>query len=235
MNKFIQKYFGLLDRIFFWRWKLGDYSSAVNGKVLMYHHVTDDPSINVPQCTCGVKAFREQINGILDEGYEFVCPDEMMEIIRTKSEKKFALITFDDVPENAYYNAIPFLRDKNIPFTLFITKNYTNTSGYINEQMLLDLNDDSLCTIGAHTVSHPMLRHSSNPEKEIRESKLYLEDLLRKPINYFAYPFGKHSSISRHIRNIAKRQGFKAAFGTIPSTINDYSAKCMFYLPRIVL
>ncbi len=64
--------------------------------------------------------------------------------------------------------------------------------------------------IGAHTMTHPRLGKISATEadKEIRESKEYLEKLLDKPVASFCYPGGNYSFLNE--RQV-KQHGFKLA------------------------
>ena len=98
-----------------------------------------------------------------------------------------------------------------------------------------ELAKDPLCTIGAHTMTHPMLRKVNNAKEEIEQSKFLLESIIGRKVEFMAYPYGKHSSISVRIRQYAKKAGFKAAFGTIPGKINRLSSVYLFYLPRVVI
>ncbi|MGP0021542.1 MAG: methyltransferase domain-containing protein [Candidatus Sulfotelmatobacter sp.] len=69
-------------------------------------------------------------------------------------------------------------------------------------------------TIGAHTLSHPML--SQLPPQlaraEICESRARLESVLEKPVWAFAYPFGDPQSVTPQVLAMAEQAGFQAAF-----------------------
>lgn len=69
-------------------------------------------------------------------------------------------------------------------------------------------------TIGAHTLSHPVL--SQMPPQlawtEIAESRARLETALGKSIWAFAYPFGDAGSVNSRVVAMAKQVGFDAAF-----------------------
>lgn len=214
-------------------WTVGGLMSKQKRIVLMYHHVTDDPNIRIPMCICSVEKFRHDILKLKAEGYQFVSASEILH--SGKIGERVALVTFDDVPHNALENAVPFLREQRIPFVLFIATQYMNTPGYITSDEVKELANDRYCTIGAHTITHPVLRKSSKKWDEIAGSKKELESLIGKEVKYLAYPYGKHSSISYGVRRIAHKAGFEAAFGTVPSTINRISSLYRFYLPRIVI
>jgi peptidoglycan/xylan/chitin deacetylase (PgdA/CDA1 family) len=59
-------------------------------------------------------------------------------------------------------------------------------------EQISDLATDPLCTIGAHTVSHPALTTLSDEEirNEMSEGKKKIEEKIKKPVKHFAYPFG---------------------------------------------
>jgi len=69
-------------------------------------------------------------------------------------------------------------------------------------------------TIGAHTLSHPML--SQTPAElartEIIESRTRLESATETPVWAFAYPFGDAQSVTPKVLAIPKDAGYKAAF-----------------------
>lgn len=70
-----------------------------------------------------------------------------------------------------------------------------------------------LVTIGAHTVRHPKLTELKTgvQEKEIQESKQRLEQLLRRDISLFSYPFGAYDD---ETPAIVKRSGLSYACST---------------------
>ena len=234
MNTISSHIFCLLDRFNTWVWRRGFDKSQPHGLVLMYHHVTDEDIEVDPCCKCKVAEFREQLIRLKADGYTFVTMDAVSASLKEFPNYKFATVSFDDVPKDVLQNAVPILRNLQIPYTLFVTSKYARSTGYISENQLKDLSKDPLCTIGAHTMTHPMLRKSKNSYDEMNQSKEYLESLIGKEVKYLAYPYGKYSSISFRVRQQAKQIGFKCAFGTIEAPITNLSANSMFYLPRMV-
>ncbi|MDD3006538.1 MAG: polysaccharide deacetylase family protein [Candidatus Pacebacteria bacterium] len=71
--------------------------------------------------------------------------------------------------------------------------------------------------IGAHTMTHPRLGKISaaKADKEIRESKEYLEKLLEKPVTSFCYPGGSYTFLN--VQQV-KKHGF-----TLARTIDRFS------------
>ncbi|HNG37409.1 MAG TPA: polysaccharide deacetylase family protein, partial [Nitrosomonas sp.] len=71
--------------------------------------------------------------------------------------------------------------------------------------------------IGAHTINHPILARIENPTayNEIAEGKKMLEEIIKAPVNLFAYPNGKPNKdyLLDHVKMV-KEIGFDAAVST---------------------
>jgi len=234
-------YYALLDKILSKRWKKASQKSKIKGEVLMFHHITDE-FVNVTiSCRCPVKVFEHYLDDYAQRGYEFVAVDEALAILeKGESPKPFCVVTFDDIPDDVYQNAYPILKRRGIPFTVFVTTKYVDWvkpetgETFITKEHLLEMDKDALCTVGAHTVSHPMLKNVENSFEEMIENKKWLETLMGHRVDYLAYPYGKHSSINNRIKKQTIQAGFKCAFSSIDAPINDISSKSLFFLPRMV-
>lgn len=217
------------------KWLAGSDSSRINGLILMYHHVTDEHVNILESCQCKVDTFRRNLIELKNKGYLFCSVETALSLIREQSSQKFVVVTFDDVPDNVYTNAYPILKELDIPFILFMTTGYIDRPGYLSKKQLLEMDKDPLCTIGAHTLTHPQLRRVANSHEELSRSKVILEQLLGHSVEYLAYPFGRQSSISKGVIHQAEKIGYKCAFSTIQTPVNDISSKELFFLPRVVL
>jgi len=72
-------------------------------------------------------------------------------------------------------------------------------------------------TIGAHTVTHPILTRVPKDiaESEILESKLTIEKEIGQPVHLFAYPNGQPGDFNEATQRLVESLGFEAAFTTI--------------------
>lgn len=208
--------------------------SIINGVILMFHNITDSYVDIDASCKCSIKDFKCILKLYKSLGYQFVSMDDAISIITQKKQIKFAVVTFDDIPDNVYQNAYPILKENFVPFTVFITLNFINKNTFISMEQLLELNKDPLCTIGAHTLTHPFLRYSENSSIEILQSKVELEAIIGKPVKYFAYPYGRYSSVSKNNIEQVKFAGFECAFSSISAPITDISLNHLYFLPRVV-
>ncbi len=80
---------------------------------------------------------------------------------------------------------------------------------------------ESGMTIGAHTVTHPILAglDDTRARAEIHDSRDHLAEILREPIRVFAYPNGLpgRDYLTKHV-DMVVQAGFKAAVSTSPLT-----------------
>lgn len=240
MHRLKGLYYNLLDSWQRRNWRNSLDKSSIHGEVLMFHHITDEYVDTIPVCRCAVKVFEHYLDDYQKKGFHFVSLDEAYSIIHNRKDSNpFCVLTFDDIPDNVYQNAYPILKKRGIPFSVFITTKFVDWINpktgeqYITMQHLKELDKDMLCTVGAHTSNHTMLREEINSKKEMLDNKEWLESLLGHPIEYLAYPYGKHSSISHKVQRQAEDIGFKCAFGTIEAPITDTSSKHLHFLPRI--
>jgi peptidoglycan/xylan/chitin deacetylase (PgdA/CDA1 family) len=90
---------------------------------------------------------------------------------------------------------------------------------------------DAGMTIGAHTVSHPML--SQMPEnlafEEMAQSRAGLEAVLGQAVWAMAYPFGNSEAVSAREPRLAERAGFRCAF----MNVEDGASDGWFGFPRV--
>ena len=83
----------------------------------------------------------------------------------------------------------------------------------LNREELLQLVSQGM-TVGAHSMSHPLLTKMSAElaEQEIRECKTRLESCSQREVWAFAYPFGHEGSASGREMTMAERAGYACAF-----------------------
>lgn len=94
---------------------------------------------------------------------------------------------------------------------------------------LIDLADGELVSIGAHTVTHPLLAALPKVEQEteIQQCKAYLEEILDQAITSFSYPNG---SSSKTTVNLVRKNGFQCACASHNDVV--WSGSDVFQLPR---
>ena len=104
-------------------------------------------------------------------------------------------------------------------------------------QMLSEMLDSGLLTVGAHTITHDAL--SKLPESRVREemagSRNRLEEKFGTSPKHFAYPYGDASSASRREFEIARSLGFTTAVTTRKGVVLPDHVEHLHALPRVSL
>ena len=181
------------------------------GEIWMLHRVVEQRSDKPEQRELEVTPdwLEQKILEYKSKGYSFISIDNLTTLNTkhsTLNTKKWVCITFDDGYRDNYTLAYPLLKRLNVPFTVYVTTGFIDNQlpmwwypGQrlgISKEELLALDADPLCTIGAHTVSHPKLDTLTYEEqyKEIVQSKQTLEVLLGHEMRHFSFPHGAHNS-----------------------------------------
>ena len=120
----------------------------------MYHRFNEDkyPSTNI-----NMEIFKKQIELIQKEKISFISPENFrINFSTTKLEKKI-LLTIDDGFTSFYEYAWPYLREKRIPFILFISTEAVGKNGYMNWSQIKEIEREEFAFIGNHSHSHEYL------------------------------------------------------------------------------
>ncbi len=94
---------------------------------------------------------------------------------------------------------------------------------------------DPLVTIGAHTVSHPILTTLSETQAraEMADSAAAIAARLGRRPEHFAYPVGQPDAAGPREFALARAVGFKTAVTTRPGVLFPDHAEHLTALPRI--
>ena len=191
----------------------------------MYHRFNEHkyPSTNIQ-----MSEFKKQIELIEKLNIKYFDPKNFEKKFNQVNSEKSIMITIDDGFESFYQNAWPFLKNKKIPFLLFISTSYVGKNGYMNWDQILEIKNSGLGTIGNHSHSHEYLTDFTNENiiMDIKKSiNIFKNKLGYNPI-YFSYPFGEYNLKQK--KYISKN--FKYAFGQHSGVIDLNKDK--YELPR---
>ncbi len=192
----------------------------------MYHRFNEKkyPSTNIE-----IDVFIEQLKIIEKEKIKFIHPKNFEKSLSQNKDERKILLTIDDGLLSFYQNAWPVLKEKKIPFILFVNTREVGSFNYMNWEQILELHNNENVEIGNHSHSHEYLVEE-NPEiikKDIAKSIKIFEEQLGKNSKFFSYPFGEYSS---EFKKIIKGLGFKYAFGQHSGVIDE--TKDLWELPR---
>ena len=103
--------------------------------------------------------------------------------------------------------------------------------------MLEHMLDSRLLTVGAHTVTHPVLADLSikELEDELVGSRVAIENRLGIHVNYMAYPFGQRKDIGSDAPASAEKVGYTAAFTTEARPVRTRPGEDAYALPRVLI
>lgn len=218
--------------------KTSSQSKAVVARIpiLMYHYIeyVQDPndkiriSLNIPP-----SVFEEQIKTLTEAGYNFLTASDLDNIIagKKKSPKNPILLTFDDGYRDFYTDAYPIIKKYNVKATQYVIVDFLDRPNHMFKSQVKEIAKDGMVEIGAHTLHHVWLKGADEKaaKSEIVESKKDLEDIINKPVNSFAYPFG---AFDDQAINLVKEAGYKDAVTTVPGDQESEDNKFFLYRLR---
>ena len=192
----------------------------------MYHRFDENkyPSTNIQ-----LDVFKKQLEIIKNEEIKFIHPKNFEKsLLENKNERKI-LFTVDDGLLSFYQNAWPILKQKKIPFILFVNTREVGAFNYMNWDQIRELSSSEYVEIGNHSHSHEYLVEESSEtiKNDILISMKIFEKELGKNSSFFSYPFGEYSL---EFKKIVKELGFKYAFGQHSGVIDE--TKNLLELPR---
>ena len=193
---------------------------------LMYHRFEENkyPSTNIK-----LNLFKKQLEIIENSGIEFVNPKNFEISLKEYKKKRKILLTIDDAFLSFYENAWPILKEKKIPFILFVSTREVGSFNYMNWEQIKNISNEDFVEIGNHSHSHEYLVDKNNEaiKNDIVTSIKIFKKKLGRNSEFFSYPFGEYSL---SFKNIIKSHGFKYAFGQHSGVIDE--TKDFYELPR---
>ena len=194
------------------------------GQVLMLHRVVENIGTQpeAPRLEVTLDYFANYLDTLRVKGIDFIGIGQVAERLKIRSRKQFVCVTFDDGYLDTFEHAYPVLKEQQIPFCVYMTcdfyrgdarPHWNPKAEMMNVEQLVALANDPLCTIGAHTCSHPHLSRLSFDEqrREIEDCKTDLEKIIGKSVRHFAYPYGDYN---QETLQIVRDIGFETAVTT---------------------
>ena len=193
---------------------------------IMYHRFDENkyPSTNIK-----LDDFKSHINLIENSKFKFISHGQFEDSIKKNNLDKKILLTIDDGFYSFYKNAWPILKEKKIPFILFINTKTVGSNGYMNWSQIKEISQFNFVHIGNHSHSHAYLADKNNEEikKDLQTSIEIFKKKLNHETNFHAYPFGEYKN---SYKKIVQNLGFQYAFGQHSGVMDKTKDK--FELPR---
>ncbi len=192
----------------------------------MYHRFNENkyPSTNIK-----IEDFKKHIEIIKNQNIEFVNPKNFEIDLSKKKKKRKILLTIDDGYSSFYENAWPILKEKKIPFILFISTREVGSNGYMNWEQIKNISKEDFVEIGNHSHTHEYLvdENLETIKRDIVTSINIFKKNMGHNSNFFSYPFGEYSL---EFKELIKSLGFKYALGQHSGVIDE--TKDFYELPR---
>ncbi len=186
--------------------------------VLMFHSVSAPEEIRLRSHIISPEKFRRFIERMKTTGYESAGLTEWNE--RAAAGRR-VILTFDDAYKDFLQNAFPVLDRLGFKAIVFVvvdrigkTNDWDEARGFPKRHLLsaAEIRELHRCGIqfGSHTLTHAWLTNLPDREldREVRDSRSKLEDLLGAEVSCFAYPWG---IADMRVRAAVARAGYKAA------------------------
>lgn len=164
--------------------------------LLIYHRVGggtgDELDVSTP-------TFATQLDIL--SGHDVIPLDAALDRVEARDPRPSVVLTFDDGFEDVHTNAWPLLRERRMPFTIYLASAYTGrtmvwegstaegTPGRgLTWAQLDEMHASGLLTIGNHTHRH--VRPEQLTHAELDECSDAVERHLGVRPGHFAYPWG---------------------------------------------
>lgn len=205
-------------------------------RVLCYHEVYRKD----------VEQFETQLLYYKDN-YRLITLGQLVDIIVHKKQDygRCLAVTFDDSHEMNLSTAVPLLKKHGIPACFFVNttplllsapeirdfsiRAHQNEHKFMNSDETKMLHDSGF-EIGSHSHSHHAMAGLSmeEAEEEFRLSKEILEEIVRRKVRFFAFPYGGKRSVSLRLIKLAGRY-YDAAFSTFRGfNTPDSNLHCLY-------
>ena len=178
---------------------------SVRVAVLGYHDFST--TLKETEMRINTQKFRAQMQYLKDQGLSVIS---MADFTAWKQGKKAipprsVVITIDDGWSSVYTDAYPILKEFRYPFTVFLYTKYIDVKGRSMSLAMIKEMQKNGATIGNHSMSHPYpatvkSQQQKGPksfaaylEREMGESKTFLEKAFGQKVNTYCYPGGFHT------------------------------------------
>lgn len=203
--------------------------------ILCYHNIKDFDASSGPMTKVySVKPtnFAAQMKALSAAGYHTILPAQLYEYLVHDGPlpSKPILITFDDTRGEQYSIGAAEMEKYGFKGVFFVMTVSINRPNYLTKEQIAALSNTGH-VIAAHTWDHHMVTKYSGEDwnTQLVKPKTKLEEIIGKPVTYFAYPFGLWNKEA--IPEI-KKSGYQMAF--ILSTKRD-SIDPLYTIRRMIV
>ncbi|MCP1676345.1 peptidoglycan/xylan/chitin deacetylase (PgdA/CDA1 family) [Natronocella acetinitrilica] len=197
----------------------------------MYHRFGEDqyPATNVT-----LEQFEAHLDYLGEEGYTVWPIERIVDHMQSGGNvpDRTVAITIDDAYRSVYDNAYPILKERELPFSVFVATDPIDEglSGYMTWEQMREMQEHG-ATFANHSATHDYLVRRENGESDEDYRTRVREDLLRararldeeldaeRIVDLFAYPYGEYNAV---VAAVAADLGY-VSLGQQSGAIGPYS------------
>jgi len=164
--------------------------------ILCYHNIKNLNAGDGPmtkEYTVSPANFAQQMKALSDAGYHTILPNQLYEYLvhNAPLPANPIMITFDDTKEDQYTVGAREMKKYGFKGVFFIMTVAINRPHYMTKEQIKELSDAGN-DVEAHTWDHHMVTKYAGEDwdNQLTKPKKKIEDIIGKPVKYFAYPFG---------------------------------------------
>jgi peptidoglycan/xylan/chitin deacetylase (PgdA/CDA1 family) len=207
--------------------------------ILMYHSISENSEVHrsayFHTCTAP-QVFREHIELLARDGYKTIGLGEAVRKLEegTRTTEKLVVLTFDDGYEDLYTEAFPILSAHGYTATVFLPTAFIgdsprqfNGATCLTWGQVRELKSAGI-EFGSHTVTHPQLTTlpAAEVQRELRSSKLEIQDRLGAQVASFSYPYAfpePDRAFRKSLRDMLIQAGYENGVSTVVGTTDSLS------------
>lgn len=198
-------------------------------RILGYHRIDDERDVLAVR----PDRFRRQLETVLEAGVRPIAVTTALETAKRDPDGRYFSVTFDDGYRDVLTNAVPILRDLEVPATVFVPSAvvdgdatywwYRTPPPAMTWDEIAELSRDPLFDFQAHGRTHRPLPRLSDEEArdEIEGSKQDIEARIERPVTAFCYPAGLYGEREA---KLVRDAGFEIAVTTDPG-VNTHDSR----------
>ena len=177
-------------------------------KIIFYHDISDK-TVHTDMATSLI-AFQEHVETAEQLGFQIVT--------EIKNPKKEIQICFDD-GFRGLWDCRDYILKQNWRPTVFIAVELIGKPGYLTKDEIAALDAEGVI-FQSHCWSHKVLTdfNSAELEHEVKDSKIYLEDMLGHEVNEICFPVGYFSD---EVLNSCRNAGYTKMYSSVPGNYFD--------------
>lgn len=194
-----------------------EYVKKTDIPILMYHEINPLPKAGLEGLYVSRENFIEQLDTLNQEGYNTITMEQVYQHWENKVPlpEKPIVLSFDDGYLSHFNFASVEMGKRGMTGTFYIITDTIRDTTERSTQALKRLYDEGM-EIGSHTVTHIDARYSTKTKisKEYKDSKEFLEKVLKTEVNHFCYPVGGTTQYAiDQLKDLDYKTGVVTAYG----------------------